>query len=189
MKRNIKGSANGANTSFAGATRSTTHAAAPSSAVTGSGSASVIQSTTTAAITAASLCASGFNPVSGRKQQRDEDRGREHEPGRATPALEARLGLAYLFDRLDSPVHLRCCSPEECASLKPRRTSARRRDVDLRTESLRAARAEPTDALLYHIQLKNVLARLIRRAHVEREARRVAVLHVEGDARRRVVVR
>ncbi len=35
MKRNISGSANGANTSLAGATRSTTHAAAPSSAVDG----------------------------------------------------------------------------------------------------------------------------------------------------------
>ncbi len=53
MKRNISGSANGANTSLAGATWRITQAAAPSSAVTGSGSASVTQSTTTAPSTAA----------------------------------------------------------------------------------------------------------------------------------------
>jgi hypothetical protein len=53
MKRNISGSANGAKTSRAGATSSTTHAEAPSSAVTGRGSASVTHNTTTAAMTAA----------------------------------------------------------------------------------------------------------------------------------------
>ena len=49
MKRNISGSANGANASRAGATPSATAAATPSSAVTGSGIASVTHSTTTAA--------------------------------------------------------------------------------------------------------------------------------------------
>ena len=47
MKRKISGSANGRNTSFAGATPATTQATAPKSAVTASGSASVTQSTIT----------------------------------------------------------------------------------------------------------------------------------------------
>jgi hypothetical protein len=59
MNRKISGSANGTNTTRAGATPSITHAAAPKSAVTGIGSASVIHSTTTALITAASRCAAG----------------------------------------------------------------------------------------------------------------------------------
>ena len=70
MKRKISGSAKGANTSFAGATPSTTHAAAPSSAVADSGSASLTQSTTTAPSTAARRCASGVSPGRGSSSSR-----------------------------------------------------------------------------------------------------------------------
>src|SRR5687767_9978808 len=65
MKRNISGSANGANTSRAGATRITTQAAAPMIAVTGIGSASVTHRMTTAAMIAARRCASGLRFPSG----------------------------------------------------------------------------------------------------------------------------
>ena len=62
IKRNIKGSANGAKTSFAGATFKITHKDAPSSAVTGIGKLSQIHKTMIAEIIAARLCASGFKP-------------------------------------------------------------------------------------------------------------------------------
>jgi hypothetical protein len=52
MKRKMRGSANGANASFAGATRSTTAAATPRNAVIAMGIASLTQRTTTAARTA-----------------------------------------------------------------------------------------------------------------------------------------
>jgi hypothetical protein len=94
MKRNINGSANGANTSRAGATRIATHAAAPASAVTGSGSASVIHRMTTAAITAASRCASGFSAGSGRSSNRIKTEGASTNPAtrrtrskRASPSV------------------------------------------------------------------------------------------------------
>jgi hypothetical protein len=94
MKRNISGSANGAKTSFAGATLKTTHPAAPSSAVTGSGSDSVIHSTTTAAITAASLCASGLRPGSGSRSSARKTAGASTNPAtRRQRSKRASAGL------------------------------------------------------------------------------------------------
>src|SRR5262245_57242785 len=80
MNRNISGSANGANTSLAGATSSTTQADAPSSAVTGSGSASVTHSTTTVAMTAARRWASGESPGSGRTTSARKTAGARKNP-------------------------------------------------------------------------------------------------------------
>ncbi len=57
MKRKMIGSANGAKTTLTGATPSRTASVGPRSAVTDSGSASVIQSTIIKQSTAASLCA------------------------------------------------------------------------------------------------------------------------------------
>ena len=59
ISRKINGSANGANTTWAGATPATTQATAPTSAVTARGRASVIHRTTTATTIAASACAWG----------------------------------------------------------------------------------------------------------------------------------
>src|SRR3954447_532111 len=80
IKRNISGSANGAKTSFAGATRSTTQAAAPNKAVTAKGSASVTQSTTTEASTAASRWAAGDTPASGRAKRATKAAGARTAP-------------------------------------------------------------------------------------------------------------
>ena len=80
IKRNISGSANGANTSLAGATRSTTAAAAPSIAVTGMGSASVTQSTTTAARIAARRCASGVSVAIGVRRMATKTIGARTKP-------------------------------------------------------------------------------------------------------------
>src|SRR3954470_13792802 len=93
MKRNISGSAKGANTSFAGATRSTTQAAAPSKAVTARGSASVTQSTTTDASTAASRWAAGETPESGSASRVRKATGASMAPTRwrvitAAPGVE-----------------------------------------------------------------------------------------------------
>ncbi len=85
MKRNISGSAKGAKTSFAGAMPNTTHAAAPSSAVTGSGSASVTQRTTTAASTPASRCASGVTPGIGHQRSTSPSAGASVAPAIARP--------------------------------------------------------------------------------------------------------
>ena len=61
MKRKTSGSEKGRKTSFAGATPATTQATAPSSAVTGSGRASVTHNTTTPARITARLWASGVS--------------------------------------------------------------------------------------------------------------------------------
>ncbi len=79
MKRKMSGSANGRNTSFAGATPKTTHAAAPSSAVTASGRASVNQSTITAATITTRFCASGVRSMHAARRQRTEMRGQDTE--------------------------------------------------------------------------------------------------------------
>ena len=63
MNRKISGSANGRNTSFAGATPATTQSTAPSSAVTASGRASVTQSTITSTRIGASVRASGESGI------------------------------------------------------------------------------------------------------------------------------
>ena len=61
MNRKTSGSEKGRKTSFAGATPATTQATAPSSAVTGSGRASVTHSTTTPTRITARLWASGVS--------------------------------------------------------------------------------------------------------------------------------
>jgi hypothetical protein len=80
MNRNINWSANGAKTSFAGATRRSTHRAAPSSAVIGIGSASVIQRRMTVAVIAASRWASGFSPGIGISRSRPNTTGAATSP-------------------------------------------------------------------------------------------------------------
>ncbi len=92
MKRNISGSANGAKTTFAGATPSTTHAAAPSRAVTGSGSASVTHSTTTAASTAPRRWASGESPVMGQASSETNTAGASTDPMRPRTLRRIRHG-------------------------------------------------------------------------------------------------
>ena len=93
IKRNISGSANGANTSRAGATLNTTHATAPISAVTGIGSASVTQRITTAAMIAARRCASGLSPASGANRSETKASSASSNPRRPRAALKsARFG-------------------------------------------------------------------------------------------------
>ena len=82
MNKNISGSAKGAKTSLAGATCNTTQAAAPSSAVTGSASASVIHKTTTAAMIAASRWASGLSSGNGQSQTAAKANGANQKPAR-----------------------------------------------------------------------------------------------------------
>src|SRR5829696_7099185 len=147
MKRNIKGSAKGANTSFAGATFSTTQAAAPTSAVTGSGSASVIHRSTTAAITAASLCASGFNPGSGSSSSAANASGATTNP--AARRQRSNRASAGLIRSTAATV----LSMFDVFGLRDRR------DLDGRPQGRRAARAGTCDALLYHKQFEDVCAR------------------------------
>ena len=90
MNRNISGSANGANTSLAGATRNTTHAAAASSAVTGIGSASVTHSTITAAITAANRWASSRSSGHGQNHTAAKASGAKPKPRRCRQRSKAR---------------------------------------------------------------------------------------------------
>ena len=74
-KRKIVGLANGRNVSPTGATCSSTASAGPSSAVTGSGSASVIQKTMTSPMTAASRCPSGDSDANGQASTRRNTSG------------------------------------------------------------------------------------------------------------------
>src|SRR5688500_11849546 len=99
MKRNISGSAYGANTSRAGATRMITASDVPSSAVTGIGRASVIQRTTTVARIAASRCASGSRPGIGRRSSAMKMAGARKTPARLrtrskriSPGLRTSIG-------------------------------------------------------------------------------------------------
>ena len=85
MNRNIKGSANGAKTSLAGATRNRTQAQAAISAVTGNARASVTHSTTTAPITAASRCASGCSVGIGQASRTANTTGASSNPPRRRP--------------------------------------------------------------------------------------------------------
>src|SRR5215203_6909445 len=149
MKRNIRGSAKGANTSLAGATFSTTQAAAPTRAVTGSGSASVIHSSTTAAITAASLCASGFNPGSGNSSNAANASGATTNP--ATRRQRSNRASAGLI----------CSTASTVLSMFD--VFGLRDYLDGRPQRLCAARAGRRDALLYHKQFEDVSARRVGR--------------------------
>jgi hypothetical protein len=90
MKRNMIGSANGANTSLAVATRKTTHSDAPTSAVTGMASASVIHNVTTAANTAARRCASGESDGSSACQTAANAIGASTSPARTRQRSNCR---------------------------------------------------------------------------------------------------
>src|SRR5215207_9478068 len=176
MKRNIKGSAKGANTSFAGATLRTTHAAAPTSAVTGSGSASVIHSSTTAAITAASLCASGLRPGSGNRSSTANASGATTNPAaRRQRSNRASAGLI-------------CSTASTVLSISDVFGLKGWGDLDGRPQRFRAARGRRRDALLYHKQFEDVFARRVGRGDFRPEPGRVAGLHVEGDVRDRLSV-
>ena len=107
MKRNISGSANGAKTSFAGATRRTTHAAAPSERRHRHRQRLGDPQHDDRRHHRRQPVRLRLEAGQRQQEQHDEDGGREHEARHAPPALEARLGLGDLFDRLDCPIHKR----------------------------------------------------------------------------------
>ena len=91
MKRKMIGSANGAKTVAAVPTPSTTASAGPTSAVTASGSASVIQRTIIRTSTAASRCAGTLSPGAGISRMARNSSG----PGDQSDGLAAAIELLF----------------------------------------------------------------------------------------------
>ena len=91
MNRKMTGSANGANATCAVATPRMTHSVGPSSAVTASGSASVIHKTIISASTAPTRCA-GRGQRRGHQQNGDRQQRPGDEAERLTMAIERLFG-------------------------------------------------------------------------------------------------
>ena len=92
MNRKMIGSANGAKTARTGATPSSTASVGPSSAVTGSGSASVIQSTIMQREDRRQSVRGRRQARHRPEQQREEDQRRDDQSDRAAAAIELLFG-------------------------------------------------------------------------------------------------